>query len=82
MTLLNGVIAAGQLSEFVDLIIKKREEERDWEYYLHKVFDKSFNDFTDDVDREAHDSLARQTFDVETTLQDSMDLVMNFSPEE
>lgn len=82
MTLLNGVIAAGQLSEFVDLIIKKREEERDWEYYLHKVFDKSFNDFMDDVDREAHDSLARQTFDVETTLQDSMDLVMNFSPED
>lgn len=82
MTLLNGVIAAGQLSEFVDLIIKKREEERDWEYYLHKVFDKSFNDFMGDVDREAHDSLARQTFDVETTLQDSMDLVMNFSPED
>lgn len=82
MTLLNGVIAAGQLSEFVDLVIKKREEERDWEYYLHKVFDKSFNDFMDDVDREAHDSLARQTFDVETTLQDSMDLVMNFSPED
>lgn len=82
MTLLNEVIAAGQLSEFVDLIIKKREEERDWEYYLHKVFDKSFNDFMNDVDREAHDSLARQTFDVETTLQDSADLVMNFSPEE
>lgn len=82
MTLLNEVIAAGQLSEFVDLIIKKREEERDWEYYLHKVFDKSFNDFMDDVDREAHDSLARQTFDIETTLQDSMDLVMNFSPED
>lgn len=82
MTLLNGVIAAGQLSEFVDLIIKKREEERDWEYYLHKVFDKSFNDFMNDVDREAQDSLARQTFDVETTLQDSMDLVMNFSPED
>lgn len=82
MTLLNGVIAAGQLSEFVDLIIKKREEERDWEYYLHKVFDKSFNDFMDDVDREAHDSLARQTFDVETTLQDSISMMIDFSPEE
>lgn len=77
--LLNEVIAAGQLSEFVDLIIKKREEERDWEYYLHRVFDKSFNDFVKEMKTENH---VRQTFDVETTIQDSMTMMTDFSPEE
>ena len=78
-TLLNEVIAAGQLSEFIDLVIKKREEERDWEYYLHRVFDKSFNDFVNEMETETQ---TRQTFDVETTLQDSISMMTDFSPEE
>ena len=77
--LLNEVIAAGQLSEFIDLVIKKREEERDWEYYLHRIFDKSFNDFVNEMETETQ---TRQTFDVETTLQDSISMMTDFSPEE
>ena len=77
--LLDEVIAAGQLSEFIDLVIKKREEERDWEYYLHRIFDKSFNDFVNEMETETQ---TRQTFDVETTLQDSISMMTDFSPEE
>ena len=78
-TLLNEVIAAGQLSEFIHLVIKKREEERDWEYYLHRVLDKSFNDFVNEMETETQ---TRQTIDVETTLQDSISMMTDFSPEE
>lgn len=78
-TLLNEVIAAGQLPEFIDLVIKKREEERDWEYYLHRIFDKSFNDFVNEMETETQ---TRQTFDVETTLQDSISMMTDFSPED
>ena len=77
--LLNEVIVAGRLSEFIDLVIKKREEERDWEYYLHRIFDKSFNDFVNEMETETQ---TRQTFDVETTLQDSISMMKDFSPEE
>lgn len=79
MSLLDEMVSAGRLSEFIDVIMSKREEEKDWEYYLHKVFDKSFNDFKNDINAEM---AAEQTFDVETTLQDSMNLAIHFSPEE
>lgn len=79
--LLNEVIVAGRLSEFIDLVIKKREEERDWEYYLHRIFDKSFNDFVNEMETETQ---TRQTFDVETTIQNSIDIAnmdFNFIPD-
>lgn len=82
MDLLDEMICAGRLSEFIDMLINKREEEKDWEYYLHKVFDKSFNDFKNDISAETQGTITRPTFDVEATLQDSMNLAMNFNPEE
>ena len=54
--------------------IRRHMEEQEWEYYLHKVFDKSFNDFKNNVDTEARNSLARREFNVETTIQESIDI--------
>lgn len=82
VNLLNQIVSSGRLSEFVDFIVKKHEEEVNWQYYLHKVFDKTFNEFTKDIENEAHENLARETFDVETTLQDSINMTMNCVPPE
>ena len=72
--LLNGMIQTGSLSGFIDVFMKQQTEEQEWEYYLHKVFDKSFNEFKNNVDTEAKNSLARREFNVETTIQESIDI--------
>jgi uncharacterized protein (UPF0332 family) len=72
--LLNNMIQAGTLSGFIDMFMKQQTEEQEWEYYLHKVFDKSFNEFKNNVDTEAKNSLALKNFNVETTIQDSIEI--------
>ena len=82
--LLNGMIHTGYFPEFVDQFMKQQTEEQEWEYYLHKVFDQSFNEFKNNVDTEAKNSLARKEFNVEKTIQTSIDIAnmdFNFIPD-
>lgn len=69
--LLNEMIISGCFSELVETIMKEKETEQQWEYYLHKVWDKSFDDFRTQMNAE---SKARNEFDLEATLEDSMNI--------
>ena len=40
--LLDEVIKNNRLSEFVAEVMKSENERQTWEFYLHKVFDKSY----------------------------------------
>lgn len=74
ISLLDRMISAGQLSEFIDVILKKRNEEMEWQYYLHKVFDKSFGDFKKELQDEEDNIAASRSFDLETTVEETMDI--------
>lgn len=75
ISLLDRMINAGQLSEFIDVIMRKQNEEMEWQYYLHKVFDKSFGDFKRGLQEEEENIAAsRDTFDLETTVKETMDI--------
>lgn len=56
LPLVDNMIQTGQFQEFVDFLLKKEIEEKDdqrlWEFYLHKVADKSFNDFRSEIESE------------------------------
>lgn len=47
--MLDNLIENGQFSGYVQFILNREAEERNnqmlWEYYLHKIFDKSFSEF-------------------------------------
>ena len=43
--LLNTMIDSERFSDFVSKLFEFYNEEISWEYYLHKVFDKSFKEF-------------------------------------
>lgn len=49
MQLINGMIRTHRLYEFVNKLVElHNEEEKDktlWEIWLHRVFDKSYNEF-------------------------------------
>ncbi len=81
----DGMIQAGRFSEFVDSFIKKAYEEKNeklsWEFFLHRVFDKSFNEFKEELKNDAENqNLSEQ--DIETTVKHTMNILNSFNPEE
>ena len=80
---LNGMIQTGRLVEFVDYFIETTNHENDekimWDMYLHKVFDKTFDEFKASIktNKELQEMSART---IETTVQNSMDILKGFSP--
>lgn len=75
--LLDQIIPSGDLSDFISTVWEIRDEEMQWQYFLSKVFDKSFDDF-----REALKSQkVMSQEEIETTIQDSINIMNSFIPE-
>ena len=82
---LNGMIQTGRLGEFVDdfteTVRKEKEEQVNWDFYLHKVFEGTFKEFVDEIEtNRKNQNLSERT--IETTVQHSMDILKNFNPDE
>ena len=81
----DGMIHAGRFEEFVVELIstvnKEKEDQVNWEYFLHKIFDKSFNDFIAEMEiNKKNHQLSERT--IETTINHSMKILNGFNPEE
>nr|DAS64232.1 MAG TPA: hypothetical protein [Caudoviricetes sp.] len=52
---MDGMIRAGKLCEFVEGLVKRyNDEQREkviWEIWLHRVFDKSFPEFVEELEK-------------------------------
>lgn len=75
--LLDQIILFGDLSDFISEVWKIRDEEMQWQYFLAKVFDKSFEDFKESM--KAQKGMSQE--EIETTIQDSMAIMDSFIPE-
>ena len=82
-SLLDCMILSGGFSTFVSSFMAAvREEENEktaWEYYLHKVYSGSFNDFMDSMKSES-DHKALEKGAIEATVKNSMNILNNFKP--
>lgn len=80
-SLLDEYIASCRMCEFIDKLLEIRNQENEdntlWEFYLHKVFDKSYSQFISEAKNEP---LHNGAIDFETTIQDSCNLLSNFVP--
>lgn len=67
------------VSEFVRTVNQEREDELDWEFFLHKVFEGTFQEFKDSIktDKKNQDMSMN---DIEATVQDSLSILNNFKP--
>ena len=65
--------------EFIRTFFKQRADDEQWEYFLHKVWDKSYPEFQEAL-QTAQSLHNMSETDIETTVQKSMNILENFSP--
>ena len=69
------------LSDFVHKLCKKYRDETDeqklWELYLHRVFEKSFEDFKNEV---MNQNIPDKPIDFEATVNESYMILEGFDP--
>ena len=68
------MIASGRFYEFVTEFINLENDRILWELYLHKVFDKSFEEFKSSF------AVTQPKEDIETTVKDSKSILESFIP--
>ena len=78
--LLDCLICTNSLSEFIDDLFKfineEREENTQWEFFLHKVYNKSWKEFIDEINV----SNEQKEVDLGATLNKSKNMLKNFTP--
>ena len=79
--LLDNLIANASLSTFIDDFFKfigeEKQEETKWQFFLHKVFDKSWKEFCEEIDS----TNKAEKIDLGATIKKSYDMLNNFTPE-
>ena len=79
--LLDNLIATTSLRDFIDdfykFINKEKQEESNWQFFLHRVFDKSWKDFCEEIDS----TNKAEKIDLGATLVKSKNMLNNFTPE-
>lgn len=75
---IDGIIQTNRFSEFVDEFLSLENEKKKWEFYLHKVFDKSFDEFEESLPKQQDVSDEQ----LETAIKDSRSILSGFIPTE
>ena len=78
--LLDTLILTNSLSDYIDdlftFIVEEKEEQTKWEFFLHKVYNKSWKEFCDEIE------ISNETKDVDVgeTVLKSKNILTNFTP--
>ena len=75
--LLDGFIVTNSLNNFVDDFLDFVKEDDEWEFFLHKVYDKNWNEFNDIIKQ----SNNKEPIDLGATLMKSKNILNSFTPE-
>ena len=67
------------VSEFIKTINQEREDQLDWEYFLHKVWEGTFQEFKEGM-KINKDNQDMSKITIETTVKNSIDILKNFNP--
>lgn len=79
--LLDDLILTNSLNDFVDdffdFVIEERKEKTEWEFFLHKVYDKSWSEFSNSIKQSEN----QEPINLGETLIKSKNILNNFTPE-
>ena len=75
--LLDGFILTNSLNSFVDDFFDFVREDNEWEFFLHKVYDQSWSEFSNEIVQEEN----QKPIDLGATLMKSKNMLNNFTPE-
>ena len=74
--LLDGLILTNSLKNFVDDFFDFVNEDREWEFFLHKVYDKSWSEFSNEMKQSEN----QKPVDLGATIVKSKNMLNNFTP--
>ena len=79
--LLDSFITTNSLNDFINdffnFVIEERNEKSQWEFFLHKVYDKSWKEFSNEIVQAEN----QKPIDLGATLMKSKNMLNNFTPE-
>lgn len=78
-SLLNGYIQTSRFCDFIEAFCKQKTEDDRWEYFLHKVWDKSYAEFCETL-QTSQDLQEMSDEQIEATVKKSMNILGNFNP--
>lgn len=78
--LLDGYIQTGRFCEFIHSFVEQNNEDDRWEFFLHKVFGMTYEEFCKDA-QQSQSVQAMSEDEIKTTVQDSLDILGSFHPE-
>ena len=79
-TLLDGYIRTSRFCEFIRTVCEQKTEDDRWEFYLHRVWGKSYTEFCETL-QVSQDTQEMSEDEMEATVKRSMDILGNFNPE-
>lgn len=79
-SLMDGYIQTSRMCEFLHAFIQQKIEDDKWEYFIHKVWDMSFDKFCETL-QTSQDLREMSDEDIETTYKMSMNILGNFNPD-
>lgn len=79
-SLVDGYIQTSRFCEFIDAFCEQKIEDDRWEYFLHKVWDKSYLEFCETL-QVSQDLQAMSESDVEATVKRSISILGSFNPD-
>ena len=79
---IQGMIDTGRFEEFVTNFVltvnKEKSDKIEWEFFLHKVFDKSYNEWQEEV-KTINKNQKISTVDVKTTIKNTNEIINQFN---
>ena len=74
--LLDGLILTNSLKNFVNDFFDFINEDREWEFFLHKVYDKSWSEFSNEMKQSEN----QKQVDLGATIVKAKNMLNNFTP--
>lgn len=78
--ILDGYIKTGQLCAFLGEFFRLRQDAQNWDFFLHKVFGESWNDFQRSIATAARQQESDAKFNLETTINDAKTIAIGIKP--
>lgn len=75
--LIDNLIITNSLNNFVDDFFDFVREDNEWEFFLHKVYDQSWSEFSNSI----RQSDNQEPIDLGATIKKSKNMLNNFTPE-
>lgn len=78
-SLINGYIQTARFCEFINGFIEQANEDDKWEFYLHRVWDKTYQEYCDAI-KTSQELRNMSEGEMEATVKKSIDILGNFNP--